>query len=124
MKKSTQDKLEDSLNVAGDGLGILMRALRMRADLAKKDGENAKYRSANALYNEAVIISLSRLRLKIKKVDNSQEVKDLIRDLKDINNKLKAEAKLIKDLNQGITESRKLIANVEKLVTEVIKIAA
>lgn len=123
MSDDLKSELEDALDGTGENLGELMRSLRIRADNARRQGETSKYRVANALYNQAAIIAMSRLRIKIKQVDKSTKMTKLIKDMKSVNKSLADEAKVVKDLVEKLTAAGKAIARAEKLFNQVIKLA-
>ena len=123
MSVSAQGRLNNSINGAGEGLGVLMRSLRKRSDSARQSRDERKRKAAETLYNEAVLVAQKRLRLKIQEIESSEELKSLLKDFKEINKSLKSEAKQITDLNKNITSARKFIANLDSLLTEAIVLA-
>jgi len=117
------DNLMKAIDESGDALGEIMRSARKRADKMRINFNAQGVKAATKLYFQAGKIAQLRLRVKIKEVDDSDEMKIAINSFKKINVDLKSESVKIKKLNKKINKARKLLESLEKLLKMAAKMA-
>lgn len=113
-KEVAVQQLENQIYASGNALGQVMAAARQRLTEAKKTKSKGKIKSALAFYNRCAAAMQNALNVRIKKIDDSSEMRELIGAFKAINGDLKAEAKMIKDLKNGLQKATRAVKSLEK----------
>lgn len=115
MSELNSELLEKEVHNSKDNVTSLMKAAFLRQRKARKAGDQKKEIEAEAFASQCGEVLMTMVRGKIRAIDDSKELKNLIEKFKKCNEDIKAAKKEIEDLKNSIQRATKAVKTLEEL---------